>query len=98
GLTQAYIDLTGKLGARVAPVGATWEKALQDDPKLVLHSKDKSHPTKTGTYLAACVFYGVLYERSPRGLPGKIGGLDAAEAARLQAVAWKMVQEDAKGH
>src|SRR5262245_28467415 len=58
GLTQAYVDLAGKLAARVAPVGAAWEKALQDDPKLVLHTKDKSHPSKTGTYLAACVFYG----------------------------------------
>jgi hypothetical protein len=73
-LSKAYLDLGTELNARVAPVGIAWQKALEDNPKLVLHSADKSHPSKAGTYLAACVFYAAIYGKSPEGLPGKIGG------------------------
>ncbi|MBY0525738.1 MAG: hypothetical protein K2R98_20200 [Gemmataceae bacterium] len=95
-LSKAYLDLAGELKASVAPVGIAWEAALKDDSKLVLHSPDMSHPSKTGTYLAACVFYGTIYGKSPEGLPGKIGGLTDEEAKKLQAIAWKVVQEGKK--
>ena len=94
-LSKAYLDLGKELQARVAPVGMAWEKALKEQPTLVLHSADKSHPSKAGTYLAACVFYAVLYGKSPEGLPGKIGGLSDEEAKKLQTIAWETVQKGA---
>jgi hypothetical protein len=96
-LSKAYLDLGKELKAGVVPVGMAWEKALKNDPKLTLHSADKSHPSKAGTYLAACVFYGVLYGKSPEGLPGAIGGLSDEEARKLQVIAWKTVQEMGAG-
>jgi hypothetical protein len=92
-LSQAYLNLGKELKAGVVPVGMAWERALKEEPKLVLHSADKSHPSKAGTYLAACVFYGVIYGKSPEGLPGAIGGLPDEEARKLQVIAWKTVQE-----
>jgi hypothetical protein len=92
-LSRAHLDLGKELKARVVPVGMAWEWALKEAPKLALHVADKSHPSKAGTYLAACVFYATLYGKSPEGLPGDIGGLPDAEARRLQAVAWKTVRE-----
>jgi hypothetical protein len=66
------------------------------DNSLVLHAKDKRHPSKAGTYLAACVFYATIYEKSPEGLPGEPGGLTDEEARPLQAIAWETVQSLAK--
>jgi hypothetical protein len=92
-LSQAYLDLGKELKARVAPVGTAWGMALKENPTLVLHAPDKSHPAKAGTYLAACVFYGVIYGQNPEGLPGTVGGVSDDDAKRLQAVAWTTVQE-----
>jgi len=92
-LNKAYLDLGRVLNACVVPVGMAWEGALGDDPQLALYSADKSHPTMAGTYLAACVFYATIYDKSPEGLPGKIGGLGNDEAKRLQVIAWKTVHQ-----
>lgn len=91
-LTKAYAEVAKDLKASVAPVGAAWELALKENPNRVLHQADKSHPTKEGTYLAACVFYGAIHGKSPEGLSGAPGGLKDEEARKLQALAWKAVQ------
>jgi hypothetical protein len=91
-LSTAYFNVGSKLNATVAPVGTAWGVALKRDAKLVLHSSDKSHPNKAGTYLAACVFYGTIYAKSPVGLPGTIAGLDNGQAKMLQEVAWEVIQ------
>jgi hypothetical protein len=56
-----------------------------------LYDKDGSHPTAAGTYLAACVFYGALWERTPEGLPSS-ARLDPEHAAALQRYAWAAVR------
>jgi hypothetical protein len=103
GLNGAYFGIAKEVGAQVAPVGVAWRKAMAADKTLVLHQSDTSHPNPTGTYLAACVFYGTLLGRSPLGLPGEIKKdgklltkLTRDETKRLQAIAWQTVQE-AKG-
>ncbi|HUT11998.1 MAG TPA: DUF4886 domain-containing protein [Thermoguttaceae bacterium] len=101
-LNDAYFGIAGQLGATVAPVGVAWKNALAADAGLVLHAKDQSHPNPAGSYLAACVFYATLLEKSPVGLPAEIkrngkvlSKLDPGLAARLQAIAWKTVQNAA---
>jgi hypothetical protein len=91
-ITKAYQDLGKELNSQLAPVGSAWELALGSDKMLVLHEKDQLHPNKTGTYLAACVFYATVYGKSPEGLPGQIGGLTDDQARPLQVIAWKAVQ------
>ena len=62
----------------IAPVGLAWKYVLGDSD-LVLHSGDNSHPSIHGSYLAACVFYTLIFEESPEGLwfPEEIGDKDA---------------------
>ncbi len=72
GLNGAYSGIAKELGATVAPVGVAWTRALATDPTLVLHQADRSHPNLKGSYLAACVFYATLLDRSPVGLPGEL--------------------------
>jgi arylsulfatase A-like enzyme len=99
GLTATYAALArnaapaadGSPGGLVVPVGNAWRAALSLVPPPVLHVADGSHPTPAGTYLAACVFYGVIHGASPVGLSGRFAGLDDATARRLQEVAWASV-------
>jgi hypothetical protein len=97
-LDKAYYDTAKKVGAEVAPVGPAWAQAMQDLPKVELHAQDNIHPTAAGTYLAACVFYATLCNKSPVGLPRKISekqgnqvlvDLDEKTARALQEIAWK---------
>ena len=99
GLNGAYFDIAREVGAKVAPVGIAWKKALAANPPFVFHRPDKSHPNPTGTYLAACVFYATLLDRSPVGLPSKLqqgdkvlANVPGDEAKRLQEIAWESVQ------
>ncbi len=91
GISKAYQDLAGELKAQLAPVGDAWQAAQADDKQLMLHDKDKHHPSATGTYLSACVFYATLFDKSPEGLPGKIANLSAEQSRELQSLAWKTV-------
>jgi hypothetical protein len=102
GLNGAYRGIARELRARVAPVGVAWTMALAADPRLTLHAPDQSHPTPTGSYLAACVFYATLLDASPVGLPGVVKSGDtvlmdipAEQARRLQDIAWAAVQHEA---
>jgi hypothetical protein len=66
---------------------------LIDHPGLTLYQSDGSHPTRSGTYLAACVFYTALFGESPEGLE-YTGGLGSGEAAIMQRIAAETVLED----
>jgi hypothetical protein len=85
--------------ARLAPVGAAWQRALAASPGLVLHQEDWSHPNWLGSYLAACVIVATLFGESPLGLPaatrlseGVMAVVDQDIAAFLRKTAWASVQ------
>ena len=78
-LNDAYQRIARELNARVAPVGIAWAKALKEKVKLTLHTEDQSHPNPAGSYLAACVFYAVFYDRSPEELGGRVVGRASSE-------------------
>ena len=76
-ITEVYNELGEKINAQVVPVGLAWQKARQLRPDINLYDADGSHPSALGTYLTACVFYGVLTKRSPVGLPGRLLSKDS---------------------
>jgi hypothetical protein len=84
-LSKMYTDLGRQLGVRVAPVGLAFYRSLQERPKLNLFVND-GHPTPQGTYLAACVFYGIIFKQSPVGNSYSAGVSDD-ERIFLQGIA-----------
>jgi hypothetical protein len=86
GIDQGYLGIAGELQAPVAPVGYAWSVVRIQDPQLQLWQADGSHPTPEGTYLAACVFYAVIFRQSPKGLT-YVDHLSGREAQLLQAAA-----------
>lgn len=82
-----------ELGADVAPVGDAFARSLQKRPDLPFWQNDKIHPNYRGTYMAACVFYALIYQQSPEGLSYK-AGLSDDTAQVLQSVAAETVLGD----
>src|SRR5687767_11766517 len=67
-IADAYNSVGEELGAIVVPVGLAWQKYLANHETPILHDRDQSHPTLAGSYLAACVFFAVLFKASPVGI------------------------------
>ena len=97
-LTEAYERTAHKLDATLAPVGKAWEAIHRVAPAVELHHRDGRHANAAGAYLTACVFYAVLFDTSPVGLPASVyikGKIrpdpDKVRASLLQKTAWETV-------
>lgn len=85
-LNDAYQTISRELQVPVAPVGTAWARVLAMPTHPQLWAPDGSHPSLSGTYLAACVFYATIFHRSTLGLK-YFAGLPSSDAIQLQAVA-----------
>lgn len=76
-VTAQYRALADQTGARLVPVGLAWQLARERKPGFPLYEADQSHPSPLGTYLTACVFYGVFFGSVPVGsLPHRLTSTD----------------------
>ena len=91
-ITNAYMTIGEELGAVVVPVGVAWQNFIRKHSRPVLHDADKSHPSLAGSYLAACVFFAVLFGESSVGIASDLKALPQAEAEQLQKTAWATVK------
>jgi hypothetical protein len=91
-LKSAYLEVSGNIGARCAPVGMAWRKALED-PAVILHATDNSHPALNGSYLAAAVMYASIWESTPTGIT-YFAGVDPVLAGRFLQIADSIVFHD----
>lgn len=67
-LKVGYTDIAQELSLPVAPVGLAFLKAKQKDNNINLWDDDNMHPSMEGSYLAVCVFYAQIFQKSPVGL------------------------------
>jgi hypothetical protein len=92
-LAEGYSRLGAELGARVAPAGLAWAEALRRKPALDLWADDGQHPGRSGSYLAACVFYAALTGRDPA-RSRFTAGIEGGQARLLQQVAESVSESD----
>lgn len=92
GLAEQYTVAGNANDALVIPAGLAFAKSVAKRPELELYQPDKRHPSRAGTYLAACTVYAALYGKSPEGLKYD-AGLPSDVASFLQTVAWETVRE-----
>jgi hypothetical protein len=83
---SSYEEDGASIGAQVATVGRAWQAVHGLRPALDLWGDDGTHPSESGTYLAACIFYAMLTHRSPVGDP-YLAGIDPPTAHMLQQMA-----------
>jgi len=63
-LTESYTEMAEDNNTLLAPVGIAWKSIRENHPNIDLYSSDGSHPSIHGSYLAACVFYSVMFNDS----------------------------------
>ena len=69
---DSYRIAATKSGSILIPAGRAWVIAWSLDPALDLYAADGLHPTKYGSYLAALVFYEVLFKSDCTSLPSRV--------------------------
>ena len=102
-LRDAYLRIADSANAAVSPVGVAWKYVRDNYPVINLYQQDGSHPSLTGSYLAACVFYTSLFHKSSIGSAYN-PGIDHADALLIQQIAsaivldslstWKLIHSD----
>lgn len=108
---QWYEFMAKEIGdnCKLAPVAKVYEQILQKygdreelDPYLPLGVEcgDMGHQNNLGNYIAACVLFGVIYEKSPEGLgvpeshsAGMAGNVSEKQARIVQQEAWEAVKK-----
>lgn len=63
-LKQSYLQFADTCHALFSPAGEAFRKSISLNPNLELYQSDQSHPSIEGSYLTACVFYELLYQKS----------------------------------
>lgn len=84
-------DIDGML----IPAGEAWRAAWRRDPNVPLYRKDREHPSPTGSFLVALSIFGMLFSRSPVGLPARVRLRNGAFAQVAPGLA-KLLQESAE--
>ena len=61
-ITANTTNMAQQLGVGLSPVGVAWEIVRRERPEIDLYTKDGSHPSYAGSYLAAAVAYQTLFK------------------------------------
>ncbi len=85
-LRESYMQMTQDNNAIVAPVGAAWKQMRDSFPSVDLYVPDESHPSASGTYLAACVFYASIFHKNPMQTTFN-NGLSTTDANNIKRIA-----------
>lgn len=86
-LRESYLEMANDNSCTVAPVGVAWKTVRDSFPAIQLYTADGSHPNIYGSYLAACVFYATLFQKSPIGSTYIPNQISANDALNLQTIA-----------
>jgi uncharacterized protein DUF4886 len=92
---SVYSGIAARLGARLAPVGRAFVRAVDEQAGVELYRSDDSHPTPAGSFLAACVLYGALTGEDPRASRYVPFGGNAGEAEQIKELAARVLNEQA---
>lgn len=83
-----------EIGIAVAPVGWTWFRVTTSDEYYInLYQDDYNHPSFSGTYLTACVFYVTIFQESLEN-NGFYFGIPEDRAKFMQRTASSTVLDD----
>lgn len=100
-IAAAYQKIADELDSLIAPVGLAWQRVLNQRPDFLLYHRDGRHASVKGAYLTACVFYALIRQRSPVGLPDILpkskGSLEPEDVAFLQQTAWEQIRHSFGG-
>jgi len=89
-IADVSVKCATELGAKVAPVGLAFDRAIQERPALNLFLSNSTRINVRGVYLTVCVLYATLFEQNPVGLAYRMD--DVADWS-LEYVAWGLAHD-----
>lgn len=63
-MNKNYYYLSGVLDCSLAPAGLYYTRCMNIYPEISLYNTDMIHPSVEGSYLAACVLYQTIFNKS----------------------------------
>ena len=90
-LTQSYMAMAQMNHSIVSPVGEAWRVIFDQPHPYDMYQTDSIHPTIYGTYLAANVFYQILFQKSALNDSFVTAGIPDSDAVVLRQVAYNTV-------
>jgi hypothetical protein len=93
-IKKMYIDVANKNKILVIPVGIAFENAYMEKPMIQLRKDyDGTHPSLLGTYLAACVVFSSITNKSPQDIEyNYYGSINDTDKEFLQRIAHETVE------
>ena len=88
-IQERYTYFASSTNSIVSPCGAVWKEIRTQYPEINLYANDESHPSKLGSYLAACSYYTMIFEKDPTLLT-----YDHPELNNLDEIAIKTMVRD----
>jgi len=85
-LIQGTKTVANHFNLPIAPVGAAWDIVLHGENDIKLYDTDGFHPSASGSYLMACVYFCTIFRETVHGNP-YCATLPKADAAYLQEIA-----------
>jgi hypothetical protein len=68
----SYTMAAEDVGGMLIPAGEAWRAVWRRDPGVPLFRRDGVHPSPAGAFLVALSVFGMLFSRSPVGLPARV--------------------------
>ena len=96
GLKAAYQQLSAETGLRCLPVGDAFQTARTLPQPIPLNIKEDKHCNENGKYLAAAVFYEILFRDSAEKVLYVPKGVKPADAETLRHIAHETVAKTAR--
>jgi len=92
-LTVGYTEMAQLNQSIISPVGEAWRNIVDQHLSFDLYSTDSSHPSIYGTYLAASVFYEVIFQKSVLNDTYRTAGIADSNAQKLRLAAHTTVSD-----
>jgi len=89
---QGYLYLSQLFDFPLVPVGKVWETVKENNSEINLYQEDLQHPSKYGSYLAACSFFAAIFKQNPS--TGFTDGLSPDKAKYIQNTAFAIVDQN----
>lgn len=91
-LYARYMQMGEDNDASVCPVGRVWHYLRDHHEEIELYTMDESHPTLSGSYVAACAFHTMIFGRDPDSIPYN-AGLDEHSAQNIRSAVHEVVYD-----
>lgn len=86
-LYDEYTEAGYKNDVMVVNTGVAFLRCIQGKKQIELYSRDKSHPSRAGSYLMACTLYAAIFQEE---VPKKNLGIPGKQAETLRKIAEKV--------